>query len=60
MLDGVAWVKVLKKNKMIGGWVTTVASGRVASVILGSKVLVAWIESRREPWPFKIWRVLMA
>ena len=59
LVIGIVIVGIPYGTKLIAGRVTTSASGRVASVVLGSKVLAVWIDSWREPWFLKVGKVLM-
>jgi hypothetical protein len=59
LLVGVALVEVLEGTRLIRGRVTIITSWREANVVFGSKMLVAWIESWRKPWPLEVGGVLM-
>jgi hypothetical protein len=58
-VTGVALARVPDEARLIGARVTVVASGKIANVVFGNKVLVAWIDSWREPWLPKASGVLM-
>ena len=54
LLVGVALVEFFEVTKLNGERITIIASWREASVVLGSKMLVAWIESWKKPWLLEI------
>jgi hypothetical protein len=59
LLVGVAMVEVFEVTKLIGEGVTVIASSRESSVVLGSKLLAAWIESWRKSCLLEVGGILM-
>jgi hypothetical protein len=59
LLVGVAMVEVFEVNRLIGKGVTVIASWRESSVVLGSKMLAAWIESWGKSCLLEVGGILM-